>query len=248
MPILLWILGLGFMVFGVCNSFSGLGLFQTLLILSGAVLIVLGRAYKKKSGAFEKEKTRRLFKNMVIAALAVLSAVTCIIYAYPGFSDAPSTGPQTLVVPGCQIRGDRPSQMLARRLNRALEYLRTNPDSVAVLSGGVGDGLSISEAEVMKKYLTQAGIAPERCFLEPDSRNTEQNLEFSARVIAENNLPSDVIIVTDSFHELRSHLYANRAGIENSVPLSVKTPLYVLPYYTLREIPALFVALVRLVF
>ena len=72
----------------------------------------------------------------------------------------------TLVVLGCQVRGESPSLMLSERLGAAYEYLSENPDSYCVVSGGQGADEAISEAECMYNYLTERGIAKERIFLE----------------------------------------------------------------------------------
>lgn len=144
----------------------------------------------------------------------------------------------TLVVLGCQVRGESPSLMLSERLGAAYEYLSENPDSYCVVSGGQGADEAISEAECMYNYLTERGIAKERIFLEDKSTSTYENLRFSKEVIAENGLSGKIGIVTNEFHEKRANMIARRLGIE-SCPVPAPTAYFLKPTYYLREAYAL---------
>lgn len=53
------------------------------------------------------------------------------------------------IVLGCVVRGDQPGIFLKKRINSAYEYLKDNPNSKVVLSGGQGNGENISEAQCM---------------------------------------------------------------------------------------------------
>ena len=54
-----------------------------------------------------------------------------------------------LIVLGAAVYDKRPSLTLVRRMEGALDYLERYPDSVAVVSGGMGKGESITEAQAM---------------------------------------------------------------------------------------------------
>ncbi len=149
--------------------------------------------------------------------------------------DRPSPGACAVVVLGCKIDGDRPSLMLGRRLMAAKGYLDANPGTVAVLSGGFGEGLTLSEASVMRDYLVSRGVAPERLLLEERSTSTEENLRFSAEILRERGLDGEVVIATDGFHQLRSHLWAKRYGLDDVSAVSSATPLHLFAYYYFRE-------------
>lgn len=144
----------------------------------------------------------------------------------------------TLIVLGCQVRGEEPSLMLHRRIDAALVYIQSNPDTVAVLSGGQGEGEHISEAEAIYRQLMANGVNQDRMFLENTSTSTYENVAFSEAVIAASGLSKNVAVVTDGFHQYRAQFYATRLGLAPSA-VSSKTPFYVLPYYWLREIAAI---------
>ena len=61
--------------------------------------------------------------------------------------------------------------------------MEENPETKAVLSGGKGDGESITEAQAMCNYLVEHGIDRERLILEEKSTNTTENLKFSLGII-----------------------------------------------------------------
>ena len=65
--------------------------------------------------------------------------------------------------------------------------MEENPETKAVLSGGKGDGESITEAQAMCNYLVEHGIDRERLILEEKSTSTTENLKFSLGMIGLNH-------------------------------------------------------------
>ena len=81
-----------------------------------------------------------------------------------------------LIVLGAAVYGDQPSLTLVRRLEGARDYLNAYPDSVAIVSGGMGPGETVTEGQAMYDWLIAAGIAPERVLIEDRATST---MEFS---------------------------------------------------------------------
>ena len=105
--------------------------------------------------------------------------------------------------------------MLSNRLDTAADYLESHPDTICVVSGGRGDGESVTEASAMKKYLVERkGIDPARVIEEDRAENTRENFAFSKALIDE-KLGSDAAIafVTTDFHVFRAGRVAEKAGI-----------------------------------
>ena len=145
----------------------------------------------------------------------------------------------TVVVLGCQVFPDgRPSLMLQGRIDAAYDYLTAHPDAVCIASGGQNGSEPISEALCIRDALVDRGIDPSRILLEDDSRSTEENLAFSARLIAERGLPTDVAIASDNFHQLRAAIWAERSGL---TPWSdgCASPWFLTAGYWARETAAL---------
>ena len=141
-----------------------------------------------------------------------------------------------LIVLGCQVRGTEPSRMLRQRLDAALEYLNDHPDATAIVSGGMGPGEDITEAECMADYLTAAGIDPARILLEDAATSTMENLRFALELMEPN---STAAIVSNEFHLYRAGQMAQSLGLEpHLIPASTEYPL-LLGSYFLREIFAI---------
>ena len=83
----------------------------------------------------------------------------------------------TAVVLGSPLEENELGPSLTARLDRAVEYLEENPTVNCVVTGGMGDKDTPSEAEVMYDYLVQKGISPERIEKDASSRNTKENLQ-----------------------------------------------------------------------
>ena len=81
-------------------------------------------------------------------------------------------------------------------------------------------------------------IAPERILLEDQSASTEENLAFSAALLREKGLSTDVAIASDNFHQLRAAIWAQRSGL---TPQSAgcASPWFLTAGYWTRETAAL---------
>ena len=81
-------------------------------------------------------------------------------------------------------------------------------------------------------------IAPERILLEDQSASTEENLAFSAALLREKGLSTDVAIASDNFHQLRAAIWAQRSGL---TPHSdgCASPWFLTAGYWARETAAL---------
>ena len=143
--------------------------------------------------------------------------------------------PCVIIVPGARIYGDRPSLMLSYRLDRAASLAACNGESSLVVSGGRAEGDAYSEAQVMKAYLMELGIAEDRIYLEDRSTDTDENMRYSAQVIAQNSLSGQVVVSTDAFHQLRCAIFAREAGLGNVYAVSGKSPWGLIPCYWVRE-------------
>ena len=119
--------------------------------------------------------------------------------------------PPTLIVFGAALRGNEPTQALVCRMQSALEVLNAFPDSVAVLSGGLGDRETMSEAAAMTEWFTSHGIDPSRLIPEDSSRNTEENIAFSLPLI---DPDAPLVAVSNGFHLYRIRTLLAREGVD----------------------------------
>lgn len=140
----------------------------------------------------------------------------------------------TLVILGCSVNGETPSQMLRLRIDAAEKFMKENPESKAVLSGGQGPGEDITEALCMYRELTARGISPDRLYMEGQSTSTRENVAFSKEIILRENLNTKIAVVSNNFHLYRASLSVAAEGFEfYAVPAFTPYPL--LATYVMRE-------------
>ncbi len=175
-----------------------------------------------------------IFVTASFAALCVILAAVISGFMFREMTDRPKNTDTTVVVLGCKVKNGAPSLMLGRRLNAAYEYLTEEPDVKVIVSGGKGDDEIISEAQCMRDYLVDRGIAPERIYMEDKSTDTDENLRFSQDIIRREGLPEHITIVTDGFHQLRSDMKAEKLGMR-AYNISAHTPWWLVPTYWVRE-------------
>ena len=119
------------------------------------------------------------------------------------------------IVLGCVVNGDKPGIFLKGRINAAYKYLNENPNAIAVLSGGQGNGENISEAKCMFNCLTEMGIDKSRLLIEDKSTSTRENFKYSKEIIEKNGIKSKKItIITNDFHECRASEFAKQNGFK----------------------------------
>ena len=120
-----------------------------------------------------------------------------------------------IIVLGAAVHGDKVTWVLENRLNTAKEYLDLHPECICIVSGGQGNGESVTEASAMKKYLINLGIDQSRICLEEKATNTRENFLYSKKIIDETIGENAVIgFVTTDFHVYRAGKTAKANGIE----------------------------------
>ena len=238
--VLLILAGLIAAVLFVPPLFAGIrGLGHITGAVIAAVLLAAGIGFGRLRHALRNLAGTRRGKAVigVIAALILLAAAVAAVGTVcmvRGASREPEPE-AVLVVLGCRVRGETPSMMLRERLEAALNYLEEHPDAACVVSGGRGSGESISEAECMFRWLTERGVAPERIYREDASTDTWENLEFTQRILEEEELGTRVALCTNEFHEYRAEKIAGSLGLEaGAVP--ARTSFWLLPGYWIREL------------
>lgn len=173
--------------------------------------------------------------SVLILAIVALGIVTGICISRGSQSEPPEDA--VLIVLGCQVKGDKPSLMLAKRIDRAEVYLREHPETIAILSGGKGNGEDMSEAECMYRTLMSKGIAEERLIKEDRSTSTVENLEFTTKILEEKGLGRDIAIVTNEFHQYRAGEIAKSLDL-NSGAVPSETAWWLWPTFEVREMYA----------
>ena len=122
-----------------------------------------------------------------------------------------------IIVLGAQVKADgTPSVQLTWRLDRAVEVWKLNSVPI-VVCGAQGKDEPEPEAYTMKQYLVDSGIPDALILTDPESFNTEQNLQNAKKLLDEYpDTIRKVIIVTSDYHVPRSMALAGDLGLDAS--------------------------------
>lgn len=181
-----------------------------------------------------KQKTKRIL--CAILAIVLLAMVIPAGLILGGMNGRGEPDSEYLIVLGTTVNGTEPSSMLKQRLDAALEYLNTHPDTHCIATGGKGDAENLSEAECMYNYLTAAGIDANRITMEDRATSTIENLRYTAALLD----TTDVTILSSDFHLFRAGLIARDAGFTASLVPAKTEPFSLLAPWFLREIFAIY--------
>ena len=206
---------------------------QFLWLLGGILCIARYLYWRRveKSGKYPRHrKLLRALRILLCAALIFFLAVEGVILC-GGMMEA-EQGLNYIVVLGARVNGTVPSGSLRNRIRVGAEYLRDNPQTIAVLSGAQGSGEEISEARCMYDNMVAAGIDPARLILEEQSTDTAENLRNSRALIPEG---ASVGLVTNNFHIFRALALARNQGWTDVRGVPVATTMLSLPHYLMRE-------------
>lgn len=168
----------------------------------------------------------QFLKVLCILCWAVFLLVEIYILSY--FFRRKNIKADILIVLGAQVRGTMITDSLKRRLDRAADYLRLNPDIKVIVSGGQGPGENITEADAMADYLIKNGIDDGRIIRERKSTSTRENFRFSGKYL---DTKMRVGVVTNDFHICRAMLLAAREGYSDPIAVPASSnPVFELNY------------------
>jgi uncharacterized SAM-binding protein YcdF (DUF218 family) len=137
-----------------------------------------------------------------------------------------------IIILGARVKGEVPSLALQYRIDAAANYMKKNKETIAIASGGQGQGEDITEAEAIKRGLLVHGISKDRIILEDKSTDTVENITFSKKLIP-NKLETG-LLVTNDFHLYRAKSIAKDQGLDlQGIP--AKTPAVAIPKSYSRE-------------
>lgn len=219
-----------YLLLGLCIRFGQSLQFLWLLVGAAFVLRALYWMWADHRGKCPRGRCLKLLRVLLLIGLILFFTGELVIFS-AGTSAAPQ-GLDCIIVLGARVNGREPSGALRNRIDTAAEYLRANPDTIAILSGGRGTDEEISEAQCMFERLTAQGIDPSRLILEDQSTDTSENLRFSRALLPDAN--ARVGLVTNNFHIFRALALARGMDWElDCVP--VATSLLSFPHYMMRE-------------
>lgn len=148
--------------------------------------------------------------------------------------EKPQRNAEYVLILGARVYEDRLSLTLKARMDKGIEYLRENPETKVIVSGGKGANEVIKEATAMKQYLLEKGIKEERIFVEDQSTSTYENIQYSM----EKFHISKAVLISNDFHIYRAKFIAKRLGLETEglaapTPWKAKAKSYAREYFAI---------------
>ena len=122
------------------------------------------------------------FVTLCASGLMIVLVTQILIFGRIPAAAEPSL--DYVIVLGAKVKQDGSlSKTLKLRLDKALEYMKENPETMLVLSGAKGDAEPCSEADAMETYLLGQGAEPDHLLKEEQSFSTVENLAYSRVMI-----------------------------------------------------------------
>lgn len=122
------------------------------------------------------------FVTLCASGLMIVLVTQILIFGRIPAAAEPSL--DYVIVLGAKVKPDGSlSKTLKLRLDKALEYMKENPETMLVLSGAKGDAEPCSEADAMETYLLGQGADPDHLLKEEQSFSTVENLAYSRVMI-----------------------------------------------------------------
>lgn len=213
--------------------FMGFG--TTFFLIWGAMALgCFGLAFLLAHPQWVKKIPKQL--RMIAVGVFCLGMVAFLVlegFILSQFGAKAQPGADYMIVLGAQWKSNGPSDVLRRRLDKAIEYLQNNPETMVIVTGAQGSNETITEAQGMQQYLVQHGVETERIIMEEKATNTKENLLYSSEYL--NRQENRVVLVTNNFHVFRALAIAQSQGYEKIEGLAASSYPGMIPNNLLRE-------------
>ncbi|MCL1988819.1 MAG: YdcF family protein [Firmicutes bacterium] len=170
------------------------------------------------------------------ATIYIGLGIFAVIY---GRFDTTTFTEDVAIVLGAGVTGEEVLPTLRNRLDVAVKYHEQNPNATFIVSGGLGDLATITEAAAMTRYLVENGVPESQIIQEGRSHSTYQNMVFSQQILQDNFDNPQVVIITSDFHIFRAINFTRIVGINNATHIHANTPPLSFPGAFIREVAAI---------
>lgn len=150
---------------------------------------------------------------VVILSLGLLLVGILCLWIYEEGSRDEATKADAIVVLGAAQWDGQPSPVLKARLDHAISLYNKGLAPSMILTGGVGEGEQLSEAEVSKNYVLKRSIPDFSILMEQRGHTSLQSIKAAKQIMDERGMES-AILVSDPFHMLRILRMAKDCGIQ----------------------------------
>lgn len=142
---------------------------------------------------------------------------------------------RVIIVLGAGLHKGKVPPVLAERLKMALKCWQEDQQAMIIVTGARLRDEKISEAAAMAQYLEQLGLPEDNIIYEERAKNTWDNLKNCQQLIQERSiLERGIIVITSSFHVIRTKNYVQRLHLDWPV-IASKTPWRYQPLTIVRD-------------
>src|SRR5690606_37628173 len=134
----------------------------------------------------------RVLRRLLLAVAALwVSAFLLVLLAgaWPQLRAADAI----LVMGAAQYNG-RPSPVLKARLDHALDLYRRGYAPRLIVTGGVGQGDTLSEGEVSRRYAVAAGVPDSVILVERQGVTSAESMGYAAALMRANDLRTALVV------------------------------------------------------
>lgn len=153
----------------------------------------------------------RLLRGLLTVVLGTLLIIGASIWTY---AETDETRPADVaIVLGAGTAQGQVSPVYAARLDHAVWLYQEDYVDMLILTGGMGEGNTISDAAAARDYVLAQGVAESAVLLEETSTITEENL-VNAKAIMDEQGFKTALIVSDPLHMKRAMTMAEDYGLD----------------------------------
>jgi len=149
----------------------------------------------------------------VILSLGLFFVGVLCLWIYEQGSKDEATQADVIIVLGATQWDGQPSPVLKARLDHAISLYNKRLAPSVILTGGVGKGEQLSEAEVSRNYVVKHSIPDSAILMEQRGQTSLQSIRAAKQIMDERGMKS-AILVSDPFHMLRILRMARDCGIQ----------------------------------
>lgn len=169
--------------------------------------------------AKEQKAVRGFFRKglhivlwLVLIGLVIYAGLVAWVYVQE-ISVAEPSDYDSIIVLGAQVQpSGEPSVQLRWRLDRAREVYDQSP-CLIVVTGGQGDNEPAPEGDVMRAVLISEGVPEAHVVSDPESVNTQQNLDNAWAILQQHGLKRPVVVTSD-YHLPRAMRMMQDMGLD----------------------------------
>lgn len=172
-----------------------------------------------------KNKQKKWIKIVSLFFLFIILYSSFIAVSIADYSKRDETvQADCAIILGAGVSEEAPSPVFASRIDHGIWLYKNGYVKKLIMTGGVGKGGSISDAEIGRKYAVSKGVPEEDILFETKSVVTQENIKYAAQIMEEEGMKK-ALIVSDPLHMKRAMRMAKDFGL-NAYSSPTKTSRY----------------------